>query len=169
MILINLLLKLKFLYYFVLGDAIYASSNIGGSSNNGIGIIGANGGDRSSGKTLPLSNSTLLRTGRTVSSRHLSRGSGMTSSSSASSNSNNNNVERNRDREHKEKEELLKDNRPTLLSLQNGKFCFCKISSLSLSKSKQSIVTLCLGFSLLLPVTQRMHTFLYEQPKRDTL
>lgn len=96
-----------------------------------------------SGKSMPISNSTLLRTtGRSGSSgggggggsgRHHQRGSGMTSSSSASSNSNNN-LERNREREQQreqqrerereqrererelDKEDLLmQENRPTLL------------------------------------------------------
>lgn len=90
------------------GDAIYATS----------------------GKTMPLSNSSLLRAnGRNGSSsrHHQTRGSGMTSSSSASSNSNNN-AERNREREQRERdleEQMLQDSRPALLlQLQSG---MCKL------------------------------------------
>lgn len=114
---------MHFLLYacFHIGEAIYATS----------------------GKSLPLSNSSLLRTqGRSGSGRlHQQRvGSGMTSSSSASSNSNNTNAEqRSREREreqqqHREREQremdeqIVKDGMPALLlHLHSGKSrnCLC--------------------------------------------
>lgn len=96
--------RLEITYKIVLtpGEAIYAAT----------------------GKSMPMSNSTLLRTnGRgTVNNRHHRAGSGMTSSSSASSNSNNNHERNNR--ENRESKDDLKDNRPTRLQLQTGKCIF---------------------------------------------
>lgn len=90
------------IYFISKGEAIYAST----------------------GKSVPMSNSTLLRTsGR--SARHSRGGGGMTSSSSASSNSNNN-LERYREsrenRDQKDKDDIKDSHRPTRLLLQNGKW-----------------------------------------------
>lgn len=90
------------IFFFSIGEAIYAST----------------------GKSVPMSNSTLLRTsGR--SARHSRGGGGMTSSSSASSNSNNN-LERYREsrenRDQKDKDDIKDSHRPTRLLLQNGTY-----------------------------------------------
>lgn len=79
-----------------------------------------------SGKPIPLSNSTLLRTGGTrtsINNRHHRNGgscSGMTSSSSATSSSNSNNhLEKNREQKEKEDIRTLR-----LHQLENGKVYF---------------------------------------------
>lgn len=82
----------------------------------------------STGKPIPMSTSSLLRSSLAVSGRHHQRASGMTSSSSAtSSNSNNLNSDRKRDsnRDLQKSSPNADDGRdtgrPTRLTLNNGK------------------------------------------------